>query len=63
VSSALIEEDLAKVGLQWVQTDPGKTAAAPEATVAAPPPAGRRLKRPDPVSTDEPLMMVETKPD
>ena len=63
VSSALIEEDLAKAGLQWVQTDPGKTATAPEATVAAPPPAGRRLKRPDPVSTDEPLMMVETKPD
>ena len=63
VSSAHIEEDLAKAGLQWVQTDPGKTAATPEAAVTPPPPAGRRLKRPDPVSTDEPLMMVETKPD
>jgi len=63
VSTAHIEEDLAKAGLQWVQTDPGKTAATPEAAVTPPPPAGRRLKRPDPVSTDEPLMMVETKPD
>jgi ribonuclease E len=63
VSTTHIEEDLAKAGLQWVQTDPGKTAATPEAAVAPPPPAGRRLKRPDPVSTDEPLMMVETKPD
>jgi hypothetical protein len=63
VSSAHIEEDLAKAGLQWVQTDPGKTATTPEAAVAPPPPTGRRLKRPDPVSTDEPLMMVETKPD
>ncbi|MFM1880572.1 MAG: hypothetical protein RLZZ344_806, partial [Pseudomonadota bacterium] len=62
-SAAHIEDDLAKAGLQWVQTDPGKTAAPTDQSAAPPPPAGRRLKRPDPVSTDEPLMMVETKPD
>ncbi|MGA1252265.1 MAG: hypothetical protein ACO3WN_00325, partial [Burkholderiaceae bacterium] len=59
--SVPLEEDLAKAGLQWVQTDPEKAIALPQDPAESPPALGRRLKRAAPVSADEPLTMVETK--
>jgi ribonuclease E len=59
--SVPLEEDLAKAGLQWVQTDPEKAIALPQDPAESPPALGRRLKRAAPASADEPLTMVETK--
>jgi ribonuclease E len=60
-SAAPLEEDLAKAGLQWVQTDPDKAIALSQDPVESAPALGRRPKRASPVSADEPLTMVETK--
>jgi ribonuclease E len=56
-----LEEDLAKAGLQWVQTDPDKAIALSQDPIESAPTLGRRPKRAAPVSADEPLTMVETK--
>ncbi len=63
IPAPALEEDLARAGLQWVQTDPSKSVTTASDIAPAPAPTGRRLKRSAPVASDEPLMMVETKSD
>ena len=59
VSEEALKETLGAAGLQWVQTDPGK--AMTEAAAEPPPKLGRAPRKQSAATTDEPLMMVETR--
>jgi hypothetical protein len=59
VSEESLRQSLDAVGLQWVQTDPGKTAAetAPEPA----PKLGRAPRKNTETAPQEPVVMVETR--
>ncbi len=59
VSEDALKETLGAAGLQWVQTDPGK--AMTEATAEPPPKLGRAPRKQTTATTEEPLVMVETR--
>ncbi|NBW01290.1 MAG: Rne/Rng family ribonuclease [Betaproteobacteria bacterium] len=59
VSEETLRQSLDAVGLQWVQTDPGKSAA--EAMPEPPPKLGRAPRRNTETAPQEPLVMVETR--
>jgi ribonuclease E len=59
VSEASLRQSLDAVGLQWVQTDPGKTAA--EAAPEPAPKLGRAPRKNTETAPQEPLVMVETR--
>jgi len=59
VSEESLRQSLDAVGLQWVQTDPGKTAA--EAAPEPAPKLGRAPRKNTETAPQEPLVMVETR--
>ena len=59
ISEESLRQSLDAVGLQWVQTDPGKTAA--EAAPEPAPKLGRAPRRNTETAPQEPLVMVETR--
>lgn len=59
ISEESIKSSLSEAGLQWVQTDPNK--AASEAAPEPAPQRGRAPRQTSEKSSEEPLVMVETR--